>query len=118
MTNLEAWRKLNGLDLRYGPVIYNQNKQKEIDRTLAIWNEIDGNVKKFDFLIIDALMYRIKIWSIFKKNSLFEEEKEVRVAFFRLNYEFIAEKLVNNSYQVEYEYGTKETQSKATDFLQ
>lgn len=98
-TNIEEWKKLAGIHFRYGAVIYNKEKQQEIlteeiNRSFLIWNNIENLGKKWDYLVVDALLYRIKIWTMFFKNSLFKEEQEVRVAFFRANYEQNIEKLI------------------------
>lgn len=98
-TNVEEWKKLAGIHFRYGAVIYSKEEQQEIlkeeiNKSFLIWNGIEGLGKKWDYLVVDALLYRIKIWTMFFKNSLFKEEQEVRVAFFRANYEQNIEKLI------------------------
>lgn len=99
--NIELWNKLDGIQFRYGAVVYNKARQqeiirKEINRAVAIWNNIESTASKWTYLVIDALLYRIKVWTMFLKNGLFEEEQEVRIAFFRANPEINTKRIIES----------------------
>ena len=90
--NIKMWKEiLKTVDFRYGAVIYNVEKQKEIlkkeiSKALSLWKEIRNTDESLGFFVVDALEYRIKIWTMFFKNNLFEEEQEVRAVFSRENH--------------------------------